>query len=49
MQLEIEEAALSKETDKLAMEHLSEIRSELSSLRDDFKEMKANGKTKKRA
>ena len=47
MQLEIEEAALSKETDKLAMEHLSEIRSELSSLRDDFKEMKAKWENEK--
>ena len=47
MQLEIEEAALSKETDKLAIEHLSEIRSELSSLRDDFKEMKAKWENEK--
>lgn len=47
MQLEIEEAALSKETDKLAIEHLSEIRSELSSLRDNFKEMKAKWENEK--
>ena len=41
MQLEIEEAALKKETDKLSAEHLSEIQKELSELRDSFKEMKA--------
>ena len=41
MQLEIEEAALKKETDKLSAEHLGEIQKELSELRDEFKEMKA--------
>ncbi len=41
MQLEIEEAALKKETDKLSVEHLGEIQKELSELRDEFKEMKA--------
>ncbi|MGN0527352.1 MAG: ATP-dependent chaperone ClpB [Acutalibacteraceae bacterium] len=41
MQLEIEEAALKKETDKLSAEHLTEIQKELSELRDNFKEMKA--------
>ncbi len=41
MQLEIEEAALKKETDKLSGEHLSEIREELANLRARFDEMKA--------
>ena len=41
MQLEIEEAALTKETDKLAVEHLSEIRAELAELREKFSGMKA--------
>ncbi|MBQ8350915.1 MAG: ATP-dependent chaperone ClpB [Clostridia bacterium] len=41
MQLEIEEAALKKETDKLSVEHLSTIREELANLRARFDEMKA--------
>ena len=41
MQLEIEEAALKKETDKLSIEHLSEIQKELSEKRETFNEMKA--------
>ena len=41
MQLEIEEAALKKETDKLSIEHLDEIRKELADLRTKFGEMKA--------
>ncbi len=41
MQLEIEEEALSKETDKLTLAHLDEIRTELSELREQFKAMKA--------
>ena len=41
MQLEIEEAALKKETDKLSVEHLSEIQKELSEKRESFNEMKA--------
>ena len=40
MQLEIEEAALKKETDKLSCQHLAEIQRELSALRDEFGEMK---------
>ncbi len=40
MQLEIEEAALKKETDKISLEHLAEIKKELSSLRDEFNGMK---------
>ena len=41
MQLEIEEQALSKETDKLSLEHLDEIRAELAKLRDELNGMKA--------
>ena len=41
MQLEIEEEALSKETDKLTLAHLDEIKAELARLRDQFKAMKA--------
>ena len=41
MQLEIEEAALKKETDKISEAHLEEIQKELSELRDSFKETKA--------
>ncbi len=47
MQLEIEEAALSKETDKLALSHLSEIKEELASLRDRFNEMRAKWENEK--
>ncbi len=41
MQHEIEEAALTKESDNLSKEHLDEIRRELSDMREQFKEMKA--------
>ena len=41
MQLEIEEQALSKETDRLSLEHLDEIRKELTELRGEYAEMKA--------
>ncbi len=41
MQLEIEEAALKKETDKLSVAHLEQIQSELAELRDTFSVMKA--------
>ncbi|MCI5948482.1 MAG: ATP-dependent chaperone ClpB [Oscillospiraceae bacterium] len=47
MQLEIEEAALGKETDKLAKAHLEEIEKELSELRDKFNEMKAKWENEK--
>lgn len=47
MQLEIEEAALKKETDKLSIEHLSEIQKELSELRDSFNEMKVKWESEK--
>ena len=40
MQLEIEENALKKETDKASEEHLMEIRKELSALREEYAEMK---------
>ncbi len=41
MQLEIEEAALKKETDKLSAAHLEQICAELAELRDTFSVMKA--------
>ena len=41
MQLEIEEQALSKETDRLSLEHLDEIRKELTGLRREYADMKA--------
>ncbi|MBQ8163414.1 MAG: ATP-dependent chaperone ClpB [Clostridia bacterium] len=47
MQLEIEEAALKKETDKLSVEHLNEIRKELAEMRDTFNEMKAKWENEK--
>ena len=47
MQLEIEEAALSEETDKQALEHLMEIRKQLSTLRETFHAMKANWENEK--
>lgn len=40
IQLEIEETAMKKETDKLSLERLSAIRAELSELRDKFNELK---------
>lgn len=47
MQHEIEEAALTKESDKLSAEHLAEIRKELSDMREQFKEMKARWENEK--
>ncbi|MBQ8903367.1 MAG: AAA family ATPase, partial [Oscillospiraceae bacterium] len=41
MQHEIEEAALTKESDNLSKEHLDEIRKELSDMREKFAAMKA--------
>ena len=41
MQHEIEEAALKKEKDKLSVEHLKEIQSELADMRATFNEMKS--------
>ncbi len=40
MQLEIEEMALSKETDKLSIERLENVKKEISELRSKFNEMK---------
>ena len=48
MQLEIEETALQKETDKLSMEHLNETRKELSELRDIFDTMKSKWENEKK-
>ena len=41
MQLEIEEAALKKETDRLSMERLESLQKELAELRDSFNSQKA--------
>ncbi len=49
MQLEIEEQALSKETDKITLAHLDDIRAELAHLRDDFKAMKAKWDNEKQS
>ena len=49
MQLEIEEAALKKETDNLSVERLEKIRQELSGLRDSFNEMNARLENEKKA
>ncbi len=49
MQHEIEEAALMKENDKLSADHLVEIRSELSEMRERFSEMKAKWENEKTA
>lgn len=49
MQLEIEEAALKKETDKISEAHLADIQKELSDLRDNFKEMKAKWENEKKS
>ncbi len=47
MQLEIEQAALKKETDRLSAEHLADIEKELSELRDGFNEMKLKWENEK--
>ena len=47
MQLEIEEVALKKETDKLSIERLARIRGELAELRASFAEMKAKWENEK--
>lgn len=49
LQLEIEEAALKKETDKLSEEHLEEIRKELAEKREKFSAMKAKWENEKNA
>ncbi len=48
LQLEIEETALSKETDNLSKERLEKLREELYSLRDSFNEMKAKWENDKK-
>ena len=47
MQLEIEEVALKKETDKLSAERLARIKGELADLRASFDEMKAKWENEK--
>ncbi len=49
MQLEIEEAALKKETDELSKEHLADIQKELAEKRDKFNTMKAKWENEKNA
>ena len=49
MQHEIEEAAVKKDTDALAQEHLKEIRKQLADERARFKEMKAKWENEKNA
>ncbi len=47
MQFEIEEAALKKETDKASEEHLKQIQTELSKLREEFSAMKLKWENEK--
>ncbi|MBQ7061170.1 MAG: AAA family ATPase, partial [Clostridia bacterium] len=49
MQLEIEEQALKGDTDKQTLEHLEEIRKELSSLHEKMNEMKAKWENERNA
>ena len=49
MQLEIEEAALKKETDRLSVERLENLQKELAELREDFKSRKASWDQEKSA
>ena len=49
MQLEIEEAAMKKETDKLTQAHLAEVQKELAELRDSFHGMKARWESEKQS
>ena len=49
MQLEIEEAALKKETDHLSVERLENLQKELAELREDFKSKKASWDQEKSA
>ena len=48
-QLEIEEAALKKETDRISQEHLADIRKELAEQRDEFNAKKAQWENEKNA
>lgn len=47
MQMEIEEAALKKETDRLSMERLEDLRKELAELKDEFATQKAKWDSEK--
>ena len=49
MQLEIEEAAMKKETDKLTLAHLAEVQKELAELREQFNGMKARWENEKQS
>ena len=49
MQMEIEEAALKKETDRLSMERLADLQRELAELREDFQTRKATWDQEKSA
>ena len=49
MQLEIEEAAMKKETDKLTLSHLAEVQKELAGLREQFNGMKARWENEKQS
>ncbi len=49
MQLEIEEAAMKKETDKLTLSHLAEVQKELAELREQFNGMKARWENEKQS
>lgn len=49
MQMEIEEAALKKETDRLSQERLKDLQKELAELRDDFAGAKAKWDSEKDA
>ena len=49
LQLEIEETALKKETDKLSQEHLAELQKELAENREKFSAMKAKWENEKNA
>ena len=49
MQLEIEEAALKKEDDRLSQQHLVDLQKELADLRANFKEKKAQWDNEKKA
>ena len=49
MQLEIEEAALTKESDKLSVQHLEDIRRQLASEREEFAGLKAKWENEKDA
>ncbi|MBR5291576.1 MAG: ATP-dependent chaperone ClpB [Clostridia bacterium] len=49
MQLEIEEAALTKESDKLSVQHLEDIRRQLASEREEFAGLRARWENEKDA